>query len=288
MYAITGITGQVGGVVARTLLSQGHPVRAVLRNPAKAEAWAKPGCEIAVAQMHDTGALARAFAGCEAVFILLPPVFDPDPELSRTRANVAAIRSALQAARPGKVVCISTIGAQAREFNLLTQLGLLEQALENLDPPVAFLRPAWFMENTAWDVEPARAGAVVPSFLQPLDKPFPMVSVTDVGRVAAELLRENWSGRRIVELEGPARVTPNEVAAALASLLGREVRMQPVPRETWEDLFRSQGMRNPAPRARMLDGFNEGWIEFEGGATGSRKGKTALHEALRGLIGQPA
>ena len=37
------------------------------------------------------------------------------------------------------------------------------------------------------------------------------------------------------------------------------------PRETWESLFQSEGMKNPAPRIQMLDGFNEGWIEFESG-----------------------
>ena len=28
------------------------------------------------------------------------------------------------------------------------------------------------------------------------------------------------------------------------------------------------------PRIQMLDGFNEGWIAFEGGAAESRKGET--------------
>ena len=31
MYAITGITGKVGGTLARTLLADGRPVRAVVR-----------------------------------------------------------------------------------------------------------------------------------------------------------------------------------------------------------------------------------------------------------------
>jgi NAD(P)H dehydrogenase (quinone) len=32
MFAITGITGKVGGEVARTLLAAGQPVRAVMRS----------------------------------------------------------------------------------------------------------------------------------------------------------------------------------------------------------------------------------------------------------------
>jgi uncharacterized protein YbjT (DUF2867 family) len=85
-------------------------------------------------------------------------------------------------------------------------------------------------------------------------------------------------------LEGPHRVTPKEIAATFAYLLGRPVRVEAVPRETWESLFKSQGMKNPAPRIQMLDGFNEGWIEFEGGEAGSRKGTVGLETVLRSLV----
>jgi uncharacterized protein YbjT (DUF2867 family) len=75
--------------------------------------------------------------------------------------------------------------------------------------------------------------------------------------VVSRELQESWTGRRVVELEGPRRVTPDEVAHTFAEVLGRRVRMDAVPRETWEQLFRSEGMKNPTPRIRMLDGFND-------------------------------
>jgi uncharacterized protein YbjT (DUF2867 family) len=149
--------------------------------------------------------------------------------------------------------------------------------------PVAFLRAAWFMENSAWDIASARQG-VVPSFLQPLDKPFPMVAVRDVGALAAEMLQENWTGKRVVELEGPCRITPLQMANALSTVIGRPVHAEKVERDAWEALFRSQGMQNPGPRMRMLDGFNEGWIEFKAGEAGSRKGETAFETAIRALV----
>jgi NAD(P)H dehydrogenase (quinone) len=79
-------------------------------------------------------------------------------------------------------------------------------------------------------------------------------------------------------------VTPEEIATTFADLLGRPVRTEAVPRETWESLFQLQGMKNPIPRIHMLDGFNEGWIEFESGEAGSRKGKVELRTALQRLI----
>jgi NAD(P)H dehydrogenase (quinone) len=60
--------------------------------------------------------------------------------------------------------------------------------------------------------------------------------------------------------------------------------MQIVPRESWEGLFQSAGMKNPLPRIQMLDDFYEGWIEFESGEAGSRKGSVNLGSVLQGLI----
>ena len=284
MYAITGITGNIGGGVAHHLLSAGRSVRAVMRNIDKGSVWAERGCEVVKADIADATPLASAFRGAEAAFVLVPPNFDPIPGFSEAQATAASLKAALEKAAPGRVVYLSTIGAQARESNLLTQHTIIEQVLGELPMPITFLRPAWFMENFRWDVAAARESGSIMSFLQPLNKPVPMVATADIGREAAKLLQESWTGRRVVELEGPRRLTPDEVANIFAEVLGRPVSMDPVPRETWEQLFKSQGMKNPTPRIRMLDGFNEGWIEFENGEAGSRKGEVALKSVLQTLV----
>ncbi|WP_454818842.1 NmrA family NAD(P)-binding protein [Labrys neptuniae] len=284
MYAITGISGKVGGMLARSLLAAGLPVRAVLRDEAKAAAWKTRGCEIALAEMDDSASLASAFRGATGVFILPPSEFDPEPGFPEARHVIEAVTSALVGARPGKVVCMSTIGADAPHENLLTQRTLMEQSLGQIGLPVTFLRPGWFMENALWDVASARDEGVLRSFLQPADKPFPMVATQDVGRQAATLLLDDWSGTRVVELEGPARISPNDIARAFATVLGRPVRVETVPRESWEQIFRSQGTRNPLPRIRMLDGFNEGWIDFSERGRSAVKGTTALESVITELV----
>jgi len=288
MYAVMGITGQVGSVIGRTLLAAKQPVRAVVRDVGKGQVWVDRGCEIALANIEDTASLTTAFRGAEGVFILVPPNFDPAPEFPEARAIAPALRTALKAARPARVVYLSTIGAQASQSNLLTQHTIIEATFSELPMPITFLRPAWFLENSSWDVGPAREQGVIPSFLQPLDKAVPMVATSDIGRVAAALIQETWSGHRVVELEGPQRVTPNEIAATFTKLLASSVRMEVVPRKSWEALFKSQGMKNPIPRIRMLDGFNEGWIEFERGEAGSQKGSESLESVLKVLIEREA
>jgi uncharacterized protein YbjT (DUF2867 family) len=284
MYAITGITGKVGGVVAHTLLSAGESVRAIVRSPDKGAPWLALGCEIAVAEMEDAEALTRAFEHAEAVFILPPPNFDPEPDFPEAKAVIAAVKKALEASRPERVVCLSTVGAQAAELNLLSQRTLMEDALFQLPLATSCLRPAWFTDNLSWDIPQARERGVISSFLQPLGRAIPMVASEDVGRVAAELLRQPAVAARIVELEGPAHVSPNAIAEELARALHRDVRAEAVPRESWDELFRAQGMRNPVPRMRMLDGFNEGWIDFEGSESERRRGTTSLADVVARLV----
>jgi hypothetical protein len=88
----------------------------------------------------------------------------------------------------------------------------------------------------------------------------------------------------MIELEGPSRITPNDLAQSFTRVIGKPVRAVPVPRESWDALFRSQGMRNPEPRMRMLDGFNEGWIGFEGGGSKAIKGSTNAVDVMADLI----
>src|SRR5215470_3891432 len=117
MYAITGITGKVGGALARTLLAAGQPVRAVVRDAGKGRSWAEKGCEVALAEMEDAAALSAAFCEVNGVFIIPPPEFDPAPGFPEARAVITAVKSAIEAARPGNVVCLSTIGADATRNN---------------------------------------------------------------------------------------------------------------------------------------------------------------------------
>ena len=284
MYAITGITGKVGGALARRLLAQGAAVRAILRDETKAADWAARGCTVSVATLEDPEALAAAFAGAEGVFILPPSEFDPSPGYPEARQVIASVIQALRTAQPKKILCLSTIGADAIHNNLLTQRTLMEQALAGIDIPVTFLRAGWFMENALWDVVPARDEGVLRSFLQPADKTFPMVSIEDIGQLGADLIRQDWTDTRIVELEGPVRVSPNDLAQAFSAALGGPVRVETLARERWEDLFRSQGMKNPLPRMRMLDGFNEGWIEFSEHGKNAIKGTTPLADVITSLV----
>ena len=100
MYAVTGITGKVGGAVAQRLLDAGAKVRAVVRDEAKGKPWADKGCDVAVAEIGDAAALTAAFAGTDGVFLMTPPNYDPEPAFRRRRLMRAPSRR--RSWRPGR------------------------------------------------------------------------------------------------------------------------------------------------------------------------------------------
>jgi NAD(P)H dehydrogenase (quinone) len=161
---------------------------------------------------------------------------------------------------------------------------ILEEALSTLSIPTAILRPGWFMENSLWDIAPARETGEMASFLHPLDRPYPMVATADIGRVAAETLTQNWTGRRVIEIEGPKAYSQDEIATLLGRALGRNVAARLVPRDEWAARFEAQGTAWPEPRIEMLDGLNSGWIDFEPGKHEHVIGKTPFEAVLAELV----
>ena len=181
MYAITGITGKVGGELARNLLAAGQRVRAIVRNASKGEEWATRGCEVALAKMEDGLALADAFTGATATFILPPPEFDREPGYPEARAVIDGVVEALTKAKPARVLRLSTIGADAVHDNLHSQRTMMEAAPCKLTLPLTIMRPAWFIDNASYDVASACETGIIHTFLQPAYKAFPMVAAKDVG-----------------------------------------------------------------------------------------------------------
>ncbi len=99
MFAVTGITGQVGGATARTLLDSGLSGRAVMRAAAKGAAWKERGCEIALADMTDAAALTAALSSVDGIFVIMPPIFDPTPGFPEARAIITAVTKAIGVAK---------------------------------------------------------------------------------------------------------------------------------------------------------------------------------------------
>ena len=148
MYAIAGVSGHTGRVVAERLLAAGRGVRVIVRDAAKGEAWAKKGAEVAVADLDDAAALEAAFAGAEGAYVLLPPTPTADDVGAVQAARVAALVAAVAGAKVPHVVLLSSIGAHlASGTGPIVGLHHAERALAAVAPRFTALRAGYFLEN---------------------------------------------------------------------------------------------------------------------------------------------
>lgn len=263
MILVTGITGQVGGAAARTLLSSGQRVRALVRDEAKAAGWARAGVELHRGDMSDPEAVAAALAGVQAAFLMLPPVRAPSPNFEEARVIIDSYCRALQRASPQRTVVLSSIGSdKSHGVGLITSTQLLETAVRRLGLPVAFVRAGAFLENYQFNLRAAAESGWFDTFLMPTTRAYPMIASEDIGREVARLLGSTWSAQRIIELGSP--FSADDLARAMSSALGRTVRARSIPREQWSAVLHAQGMAEGTTAAfeQMEDAFNSGWIDF--------------------------
>jgi uncharacterized protein YbjT (DUF2867 family) len=291
MFTVMGITGNVGGAVAKNLLAAGKTVRGVVRNPEKAKAWADRGVELVPSAYDDAVGLAKAFAGAEGVFAMIPPDFAPAPGFPDQKRTIAAIRAALEQAKPAKAVFLSSIGSeQPHGLGLITSTHLMEQEMRTLDLPVAYLRAGSFMENWLGALDHIRATGEMPFFYAPLERKFPLVASQDIGMAGAKVLQESWKGERVIEVDGPKGGTDlHETATAFGKALGRQVKAVQLPEVAWQNVLETIGM--PADRTglyiEMVKSFNSGWIHFGNPGVEIFNGPTTIQAFAHESIKQP-
>jgi uncharacterized protein YbjT (DUF2867 family) len=183
-------------------------------------------------------------------------------------------------------VLLSSVGAQhAAGTGAILKLHHMERAFADLAGVVS-VRAGWFMENYAGLIPHVRATGFLPSMLGPLDRAHPMVATQDIGAVVADLLLDPSRGRSVVELEGPRRYSPNEVAEAFGNVLGRPVKAQILPPSEWPGTYADWGLspRSAEAMSEMLAGFNSGHIAFEGSQAETMHGPTSLDQVLADLV----
>lgn len=279
MFVGFGATGQTGSAVADTLLEKELPVRVVLRSDKNADAWRAKGADVAFADLTDVGGTTKALDGAIAVYAMNPPAYHAENMFTVAKNIGAVYVEAIARSNVQKVVLLSSVGSQhaSGTGNIMTT-HFLENTLGGLTIPVTFLRAAYFMENWNGVAAVATEKGILPSFLQPLERPISIVAAKDIGRTAAEVLTEDWTGKRIIELHGAADYSPNDVAAAFAAALKRDVQAVALPESEWQATIVGFGASPEAANAwcEMLRGFNSGHIIFENNGTETRKGQTTI------------
>jgi uncharacterized protein YbjT (DUF2867 family) len=289
MLAIVGAAGMVGYATSSALRKAGAPVRAILRDPAKAARLSEIGCEIAIADLQDASALARAIGDADAVQIVVPVSLQAGDPAGDLRRSIESLSEALAQTRPKRVLAISDYGAHvADDIGMPTIFHGFEARLAQLDGHKLILRSAEHMHNWGRVIPVAVASGVLPTVQDPVDMVHPTISAQDLGLIAAALLSQADCGKEleVIHAEGPRRYSASDVAAALSNISGRAVQAQAVPRAHWKETLE----RNmPASLAELLIKANDaknkgGLVDIEPNTGDVRYGATELIDALRPLF----
>ena len=284
MHVVLGANGRAGGEAAHALIERGEAVRVVLRRKEQGEKWIALGAEVAEASIEDAEAMADALRGASGAFLLNPPPVSGDP-YGRTEELGAALADAARRARLPKAVVLSSIGAQhASGTGIIATLNRFEALLDGVAPATAFLRSGYFVETWGEVAETVMSENVLPTFLE-LSQRIPMVSTIDVGRAAATMLCEEWTGKRVVELCGPEDWSAGDVASAFAQVLGRPVTPTLVPPEGRAALLAEEGV--PPAVANALLGMYEGianGLFMRQNDSEHRRGTVSLTTAIERIV----
>jgi uncharacterized protein YbjT (DUF2867 family) len=227
--------------LAQLLLDRKEPVTLVLHSSDKAWEWQQRGARTEVADVHDTEALHAVFRQGQRLFLLNPPAAPATDTAREERKSVASILAALNGSGLRKIVAESTYGAQpGGSVGDLGVLYELEQGLAAQPIPASLIRAAYYFSN--WDTALASArkdGQVMSLF--PADFALPMVAPRDIAQLAARLLTEPLGHTGLHYIEGPARYSAADVAAAFAAALHRPVAVDAVARPQWADTLLQLG-----------------------------------------------
>jgi uncharacterized protein YbjT (DUF2867 family) len=231
---VTGATGKVGSQVVGALREQGNPVRAFVRNPARAAEMSGAGIELASGDFAEPESIRVALAGVERVFLACGNV-PGQVEFERNVIDAAA------AAGVRRIVKLSALGAQiGAPLAFWDWHGRIEQHLERSGVPYVVLRPTNSMANLLGSAEQVRREG---RFFAPAgDARIALIDPLDVAAVAAAALTTDGHDGETVTLTGPEAITHARVAEVLSAATGRPVQFVDVPDGAARQGFVGAGM----------------------------------------------
>lgn len=217
---LTGSLGNVSKPLAEALVQQGHRVTIISHHPDKQAAIAALGATPAISSVTDADFLTHTIAQADAVYCMVPPNFTTPDSRAYYRAVGAAYAQAIRAAGVGRVVHLSTWGADLPSgTGLIVGSHDIEGILNELpNVAVTHLRAGYIYYNLLhYQGMIKEVGFMGATFGG--DDLLPLVAPQDIAAAAAEELTRS-TGPRVRYVASDER-TPTEVARVLGAAIGR-------------------------------------------------------------------
>ncbi|MBY5847616.1 NAD(P)H-binding protein [Rhizobium leguminosarum] len=270
---VTGATGNVGRQVVEHLVKRGADVRALVRDPSKADFPA--GVSVVQGDFLDVDSLRNAMSGVSTLFLLSAVV--PD---EFTQALIAL--NVARSAGIERIVYLSVIHADlyVNVPHFAGKFGV-ERMIEQMGFKATILRPAYFIQNDLTVKDVITGYGAYPMPIGP--KGLAMIDVRDIAEIAAlELLRREQAAEPLaldrINLVGPETLTGTDIAAIWSDVLARPIHY---------------GGDNTEGFEQNLKQFMPGWMAYDMRLMGERFLTDGMLpeagdvERLTALLGRP-
>ena len=229
MILVTGATGKVASRVVSGLLADGHKVRALTRDAAKAQSALSKSVDLVEGEWDDPAVLDRALDGADHVFLAVGT--NPDQDRLEKLVIDAAARSG---SRP-HIVKLSTYGADRPAsdlppYQVATWHRSAEAYLKASGLPATVLRPNAYMDNLL--ASAATVAGQNALYTSTGAGRVSMVDTRDVADVAVAVLTTDGHEGKAYPITGGEAVSFSGVADVLSKVLGREISVVPVDEHT--------------------------------------------------------
>ena len=223
MILITGAIGAVGSEVVKRLCAHGVQVRAVARDPRKAEANRLPHVQFVQGDFEDLDSMRRACSGVDRAFLLTNST-------ERTEHQQIAFTRVAQQSGVRHIVKLSQLHADTHSpGRFLRYHAAVEAAVQASGLTFTFLRPNLFMQgllNFRQSIQEKSA-----FFAAAGDARISAVDVRDLADAAVAALTTSQHDNKIYALTGPDALTFAEMAHQLSEAIGRTITFIDVPPE---------------------------------------------------------
>lgn len=235
MILVTGATGLNGKELLRKLSARGVAVRALVRNPARAEAIATlPHVEIVQGDMAQPETLASALRGVDRAML----ISSSDPVMLEVQSNF--ITAAKQAGVKHVVKLSGIMPELDSAFRFARMHGEIEKRLEASGIAFTHLRAGEFMPAYFRQVPNITAKGAI--FLPMEDAKIASIDVGDIAEIAARVLTSAGHEGKTYPLTGPQALTMADVAEKLSAATGNTIRYVNVPPEAARQAQLAAGM----------------------------------------------